>query len=369
LKAIILAAWEWVRLKPITDDIPKALVEIQGKSLLEYNLENIYKYVNEIIIVIGYKKEKVIEKFWEYYRWVKIRYHEQDMTKKWTAWAMMGISIEEDFILLFADMVIDKSDLQNVLTEKNDVILTMKVKNPEKYGICFQDKDNNLIEIIEKPKEFIGNLANTGCIKVKKELLHYLKNISLSPRGEYELTDAINLYARDYKLKVFTLKKDFIDITSPEDVERLNKKKDIKIIALTEHNFDEEFQDFLELIEKPNILPKNVEKEVLKEIFSEFNKNGVIYLAKKGKETVGLLQMEKEKLFISWWILALKIEKISVKIGYEWLGIGSLFLKKALLYAEEIDAKKIILITKEFITPFYEKFWFKKIGVNMEKEM
>lgn len=224
MKAIILAAWEWVRLKPLTNDIPKALVEVYWKSLLEHNLEKIYKFVDEIIIVIAYKKEKIIEKFWDNYAGVKISYHYQNITKKWTGGAIMGIEIKDEFIILFADMLLSDSDIQNILMSKNPTLLTMEVNSPKKYGICSIDKNGNLIEIIEKPQDFIGNLANTGCIKADEKLLEEVKKIKLSSRWEYELTDAINSLAKKSPIQIIRLQEKFIDITSLEDLERIEKE-------------------------------------------------------------------------------------------------------------------------------------------------
>jgi NDP-sugar pyrophosphorylase family protein len=77
MKAIILAAWEWSRLRPLTNTIPKPLIKIFGKSIIEHNLENIYKYVSEIIMVVKYKQELIKEEFSDNYKWVKITYKNQ----------------------------------------------------------------------------------------------------------------------------------------------------------------------------------------------------------------------------------------------------------------------------------------------------
>ncbi len=227
MKALILAAGKWVRLKPLTNDIPKALVEIYWKSLLEHNLEKIYKFVDEIIIVIGYKKEKIIEKFWKNYKWIKISYHYQDLSKKWTAGAIMGIEIKDEFIILFADMVLGDNDIKNILMSKSYALLTMEVKSPEKYGICSVDENRNLVEIIEKPQIFVGNLANTGCIKADEKLLEEVQKIEISPRWEFELTDAINALAKKSPIQIIRLQEKFIDITSLEDLERIEKENDL----------------------------------------------------------------------------------------------------------------------------------------------
>jgi NDP-sugar pyrophosphorylase family protein len=60
MKAIILAAGKGTRLRPITNTVPKPLVKIYGKSIIEYNLESIYKHVTEIIIIVQYREEDII---------------------------------------------------------------------------------------------------------------------------------------------------------------------------------------------------------------------------------------------------------------------------------------------------------------------
>ncbi len=77
MQAIILAAGEGKRLRPLTLDKPKPLIEINGKSLLEHNMDKLIGLVNEIILVIGYKGEKVKEKFGNNYRGIKIKYIKQ----------------------------------------------------------------------------------------------------------------------------------------------------------------------------------------------------------------------------------------------------------------------------------------------------
>jgi NDP-sugar pyrophosphorylase family protein len=63
MKAVILAAGEGSRLRPFTNTIPKPLIKIYNKPIIEHNLENIYKYVREIEIIVKYKAELIEEYF------------------------------------------------------------------------------------------------------------------------------------------------------------------------------------------------------------------------------------------------------------------------------------------------------------------
>jgi dTDP-glucose pyrophosphorylase len=95
------------------------------------------------------------------------------------------------------------------------------VDNPQEYGV-FVKRGDFLEEIIEKPKEFKGNLINTGLYKFTPEIFQKISEVELSPRGEYELTDAINLLAQEKKVKVKELKDYWLDFGKPEDIKKVS---------------------------------------------------------------------------------------------------------------------------------------------------
>ncbi len=234
MKAIILAAWEWSRLRPFTNTIPKPLIKICWKSIIEHSLENLYKYVEEIIIVVKYKKELIIKEFWNNYKWVKISYHNQ-INEKWTASAIKWIKSDVDLLIMNWDSIFDKSDLEKIINFNGYWVLVKKVSDPEKYWVFKIDVDWNIKEIIEKPETNIWNLANLWVYKFDSKILDIVENISISKRWEYEITDAINKYVKLFPFKAFEIKWAFIDIWYPWDILTANahflnnlSKSDIK---------------------------------------------------------------------------------------------------------------------------------------------
>lgn len=221
MKAIILAAWEWSRLRPLTNTIPKPMIEIMWKSILEHNLENIYTYVDEIIIIVKYLKEIIINWIWDKYKWVKVTYIEQ-WQEKWTAWALKWVKLNDDVIILYWDSILDKKDLEKVIKSKNYWWLVKEVSEPEKYGIYKLDNNWFALEIVEKPEIFIWNLANLWGFKFSSEIFEHIDNISLSVRWEYELTDALNLFLKNNKFELFKIEWEFIDIGYPWDILKAN---------------------------------------------------------------------------------------------------------------------------------------------------
>jgi len=245
MKLIILAAWEGSRLRPLTNTIPKPLIKIIGKPIIEHNLENILtpensRLFDEIIFVVKYKKEKIIEYFWEKYNWIKITYKTQ-WDKKWTGWALMWLEINDDILIINWDSIFDKSDLEKIVNYNWYWILTKKVNSPEKYWICQIKSDYTINKMIEKPTEFVWDLANLWVYKFNSKFLEYIENTTLSDRWEYELIEALNEFAEKYPLKAIEISWDFIDIWYPWDIltansHFLNKLSESKINWKIEDN-------------------------------------------------------------------------------------------------------------------------------------
>jgi len=221
MKAIILAAGKWTRLQPVTLDIPKAMVEVFGKSLLQHNMEKLIHYVDEFIIVVKYKKEAITEFFWIEFKWIPIRYHEQ-WENPGTGWALQWLKVSWDCCVLASDTIYKQSDIDLLLKTPWYWALCQEVDSPEKYGIFKINQVQNIIEVIEKPSKFIWNLASLFYLKINSKLIGLCDDLVVSPRWEYELTDAINHFVKQYNVQAVQIKHDFIDITSIEDLKTAN---------------------------------------------------------------------------------------------------------------------------------------------------
>lgn len=221
MKAIILRAWEWTRLRPISLTTPKPIIKIFDKPIIMHNIQHIYRYVDEIIIIVKYQKEKIIETIWNSYKNTKITYIEQN-EEKWTARAIKWLNINDDILILNWDSIFDKKDLENICKLKWFWALVKEVKDPSKYWI-FKKNNFNLAEyIIEKPKEYVWNLANLWAYKFSKDIINISKNITISERWEYEITDSINIFIQNHNFELITIKWEFIDIWYPWDILNAN---------------------------------------------------------------------------------------------------------------------------------------------------
>ncbi len=217
MKAIILAAGRGTRLQPLTNTTPKPLIKIFWKTILEHNLEHIYQYVDEIIIIVKYKKEKFPEILGDNYKGTKITYHEQG-DEKWTGGALKWLDIQDDIFVLYGDQILDKKDLEKSITQSGYGALAKQVEQPEKYGIYEIDENNFAKKLVEKPKTYIGNLANIWGFKLPKNIFPIIENLQLSERWEYEITDAVNILLEIIPFQVIEIEGKFIDVGYTWDI-------------------------------------------------------------------------------------------------------------------------------------------------------
>lgn len=224
MKAVIMAAGQGTRMLPLTKSIPKVLVEINGKPFLYYVIKNLKKAgYDEFGIIVGYKKEKV-EEFIKEYDIDATTIEQKDLLGTGDAVKQAKeFTNNENFIVLGGDNLWDIKDLKKFNKEDNlNYISGFKVDDPGKYGVLIME-DNNLVRIHEKPKEFVGDLISTGLYKFTPEVFDKLDKIEKSPRGEYELTDAITMLAEEKKVKVIQLESFWKDLGKIDDIPAMEK--------------------------------------------------------------------------------------------------------------------------------------------------
>ncbi|MFC1691239.1 bifunctional sugar-1-phosphate nucleotidylyltransferase/acetyltransferase [Nanoarchaeota archaeon] len=230
-QAVILAAGKSTRTYPLTLTRPKPLLKIANKTILQHNIEQLVGLVNEVILVVGYKKEMIKKEIANIKKQLKlgkkIKFTFVNQTQQLgTGHALKSVKnkIKGKFLLIGGDDLFDKKDLAKCL-KNNYAILAQKVKDPSQYGVLKVDKKNNVKQIVEKPKskgkKKISKLANTGCYVFQKEVFDY--EFKKSRRGEYELIDVINYIIKTKKVKCIKTE-NWIPVTYPWNLLDANER-------------------------------------------------------------------------------------------------------------------------------------------------
>lgn len=236
-KVVISAAGQGTRMLDLSKDKSKHLIEVEKRPFLAYLLDNILRAgYTEIILVVGYR-EDMIREFLKNYEFdgsdfdIKIVNQfdilgpkEKEYGTACPIKCVKNLIKNENFISLCGDNFYTVEDLKLMnIDDDYNYVAGIPNGNPEKFGVLIEDGADFLEGIIEKPKEFVGNLINTSLYKFTPEIFDKVFQIKKSSRGEYEITDAISLLAKEKKVKVKKMNDFWMDFGRPEDVEKLSK--------------------------------------------------------------------------------------------------------------------------------------------------
>ncbi|MBC8501431.1 MAG: NTP transferase domain-containing protein [DPANN group archaeon] len=222
-QAVILAAGKGIRMLPLTKYVPKPLVKINGKPFLDYLLGNLEEAGYEMVyVIVGHKKNQVEEFFKKNDFNFETKFvHQIKRLGTGHAVKLLSRHIKENFVVVMGDNLYSVNDLGNINFDDNyNCIYALRHKNPERFGVLVT-KGNFLVEIEEKPEKPKSNLINAGLYKFTPEIFDKLRKIKKSPRGEYELTSAIEMLAKKNKVKVKVLKDYWLDLGKYEDIPKI----------------------------------------------------------------------------------------------------------------------------------------------------
>lgn len=211
MKGIILAGGTGSRLNPATLAISKQLIPIYDKPMVYYPLSTLMLAEIKDVLIITTKLD--IERFkfllGNGSQWgIKISYAIQESPR--------GIAdafiVAEEFIkkskvaLILGDNIFYGNELSRDLIRAKSfsgaTIFTSQVSDPKRYGIVEFDKNNNPINLVEKPKAPKSNYAITGLYFYDKEVIEIAKNLKPSARGELEITDINQIYLNKGNLNI-----------------------------------------------------------------------------------------------------------------------------------------------------------------------
>ena len=204
MNAVILAAGKGTRLRPLTEDKPKVLVEVDDTPLIEYAFDSLIDVgVSEFVVVVGYEKEQIVEQYGDAYRGVPITYaHQREQLGLAHALLTAEPYIDDDFALMLGDNVFE-ANLGDVIDRQAEacadaafLVEEVPWEEASRYGVCDTTEDGEITRVVEKPDDPPSNLVMTGFYVFTPAIFHACHLVQPSDRGEYELPDAIDLLIR-----------------------------------------------------------------------------------------------------------------------------------------------------------------------------
>ncbi|OIR23507.1 MAG: hypothetical protein BEU00_02545, partial [Marine Group III euryarchaeote CG-Epi3] len=194
-EALILAAGKGTRMWPLTENIPKPLLPLCGRTIIEHQIISLKKVgVERINILIGHRMKEISDLLNDGSKYgVEINYIVQSEQKgTGHAVSLAEKHVNESFFCLNGDTLIDELNLTLLAErEKEMAMMVTTVEDGKNFGVVKSNK-GKLISIVEKGIDGKASI-NAGIYLFNKKIFNSLKSINKSIRGELELTDALIL--------------------------------------------------------------------------------------------------------------------------------------------------------------------------------
>ena len=242
-KAVILAAGRGTRMRELTAELPKPMIEVRGKPVLQRIVEGLRTArIGDLLLVVGYRADAVREFFGDGSRYnVTIQYATQtiqDGTGRVVELARDFID-NRPFILAYGDILVDPANYERVADLPDGIEATLTVtrgQDVSKGGAVFVNDQMDVLDIREKSQpgeaqscsglsEHTVPFYNAGLYAFRPGILDFTAKLKPSARDEYELTDAISDLAHSgKKIKALELTGEWADVRDPEILARLNSE-------------------------------------------------------------------------------------------------------------------------------------------------
>ena len=231
-KAVLLAAGRGTRMRDLTANAPKPMIKVRGKPILLHIVEGLQSAgMKDFLIIIGYHGEMVREYFGDGTCFgLRISYAiqtVQDGTGRVVELAREFVGAEP-FILHYGDILVDPQNYERLatLSPETEAIVTVKGnEDVSKGGAVFVNERMEVTDVREKAKagEPISRWYNAGIYSFRPTIFDFTAKLQPSPRGEYELTDAIRALAQSgKKVQAIELEGEWADVRDPEILAQLN---------------------------------------------------------------------------------------------------------------------------------------------------
>jgi UDP-N-acetylglucosamine diphosphorylase / glucose-1-phosphate thymidylyltransferase / UDP-N-acetylgalactosamine diphosphorylase / glucosamine-1-phosphate N-acetyltransferase / galactosamine-1-phosphate N-acetyltransferase len=232
-KAVLLAAGRGTRMRELTQELPKPMLQVRGEPVLQHVIKGLRDAgLTDFLIIVGWHAEIVRDYFGDGSKLgLRVEYATQvvqDGTGKVVELARDFAGLDP-FVLSYGDILITPENYPLIcaaLAEAEAVVSVKRNEDVTQGGAVFVNERFELVDLREKPKagEATSPWYNAGVYAFRPSIFEFIAKLERSPRGEYELTDAIrNLALAGNKVQALELAGDWADVRDPEILARLNR--------------------------------------------------------------------------------------------------------------------------------------------------
>jgi glucose-1-phosphate thymidylyltransferase len=210
MKIILPVAGNGIRLRPYTENLPKCLLPVAGKTIIDWIVEDsLCLKPSEIFFITGYKAEKMDEYLQGKPEWGKVRTVLQDNPQglgEAISLALPFVDDDEPLLIILGDTLFE-ADLSILANADENILYTYKVEDPSRFGVAVTSPDGRIERLVEKPQEFVSDEAIVGIyyikdVKALKASLKYLMDNNIRTKNEFQLTDALErMIEQGFKFK------------------------------------------------------------------------------------------------------------------------------------------------------------------------
>lgn len=221
---VIMAAGRGTRMKELTKDKPKHLLPVLGRPFLDYTIDRLRQAgFTDIVILTGHNGHSFscYDHVADVRLVVQHRFHERYGTAAAVENAKIAVG-DKPFAVIAGDNLYSVNDLKKLRKYSGRMIIGgYQTPQWQGMGILKQHPDGTLERIIEKPTSFVGDLINASFYMFTPKIFPIIETLPPSPRGEYEITDAINEVAKRESVVVRILEDRWLDLTAPTDIPKI----------------------------------------------------------------------------------------------------------------------------------------------------
>jgi UDP-N-acetylglucosamine diphosphorylase/glucosamine-1-phosphate N-acetyltransferase len=240
MECVVLAAGEGTRMRPLTSTRPKVMLPIANKPMLEHLMIAARDAgIHRFVFVVGYRENEIRAYFKDGSAWgVTIRYATQ-RAQRGTADALNAAQglVKGSFLMMNGDMLLKSADIEALMQKESPCIGIYPYERPQNFGVVTIDGER-VTGLVEKSPAPPSNLINAGIYSFDQDIFRQVAALSVSERGEFELTDALLPYIRSGQLRFHRLDY-WYDVGEPWDLLDANEA----MIAAISHEIKGEIEE------------------------------------------------------------------------------------------------------------------------------